>query len=225
MERAAWTREQVQTFLVAAADDRLGAIFRLAISTGVRRGELIGLTWSDVDLGARVLSVRRQVLVRPRSVRNAPRVYLRETTKTRRIRRVRFDEETAAGLRRWKAAQGEERLAFGPAYKADGGLGVEAAWVVTEPDGAVVHPDTLLARFRRLAKAAGVPVIPLHAARHTYAELALAAGVRLDVVSRQLGHSSISTTANVYTHDNDDAAIEAAERVGDVLDALGRGKQ
>ena len=62
------------------------------------------------------------------------------------------------------------------------------------------------------------PQIPLHAARHTYAEIALAAGVRLDVVSRQLGHASISTTANVYTHDTDEAAAEAAELVARTIE-------
>ena len=62
-----------------------------------------------------------------------------------------------------------------------------------------------------------MPVIPLHGVRHTYAELALSSGVRLDVVSRQLGHASISTTAGNYLHDNDQAAAEAAELVARTL--------
>jgi integrase len=106
-------------------------------------------------------------------------VYVRETTKTRRTRRVRFDEATSAALRRWKADQSAERLAFDAAWKEHGGLGVDAAWIVTEPDGAVVHPDTLLRRWKVLVKAAGVTPIGLHGARHSYAELALSAGVRL----------------------------------------------
>ena len=73
------------------------------------------------------------------------------------------------------------------------------------------------ARFQRLARDARIPVIPLHGARHTYAELALSAGIRLDVVSRQLGHASIATTANVYSHDSDAAAEEAAGRTGTFL--------
>lgn len=148
------------------------------------------------------------MLVRPAAPRH---VYIRETTMTRRTRKVRFDEATGAGLRRWKAEQAQERLMFEGAWKTHGGLGVEADWVVTEPDGGVIHPDTLTARWRRLATAAGVRPIPLHSARHSYAELALKAGVRLDVVSRQLGHASISTTGNIYTHDSDEAAAEAAE--------------
>jgi integrase len=203
----AWTRDEVRTVLEATTTDRLGAIWRLVLATGLRRGELLGLQWSDFDAGA--VTVQRQVLVRPTAPR---RVYVRETTKTRRTRKVRFDEVTEAALRRWKVEQTRDQLAFEGAWKTHGGLCVEAEWVVTEPDGGVIHPDTLTARWRRLATAAGVRAIPLHSARHSYAELALDAGVRLDVVSRQLGHASIATTGNVYTHDSDEAAQEAAEK-------------
>ena len=141
------------------------------------------------------------------------------TTKTRRVRRAHVDDSVAVALRSWKVEQATERLAFGPAWRTDGGhrLATEGAWVVTEPNGYIVEPDTLRARFQRLARDAGVPVIPLHGARHTYAELALSSGVRLDVVSRQLGHASISTTANVYSHDSDEAAAEAAKLVARTL--------
>lgn len=85
---------------------------------------------------------------------------------------------------------------------------------MTEADGAIVHPDTLLGRWKKLVKAAGVREIGLHGARHSYAELALGAGVRLDVVSRTLGHASAAFTADQYAHDSDAAATEAAEIVG-----------
>ena len=89
--------------------------------------------------------------------------------------------------------------------------------MVTEANGYIVEPDTLLRRWKALVRSVGVTPITLHGARHSYAELALAGGVRLDVVSRQLGHSSISTTANIYTHDNDDAAEVAAQALGEIL--------
>jgi integrase len=161
--------------------------------------------------------VRRQVLLRPRAVQGARRLFVRFTLKNRRARRVRLDEQTAAELHRWKAAQSSERLAFGPAWKTDGGLGVQAEWIVTEADGTVVHPDTLLGRWKRLVRLAGVPAIPLHGARHSYAELALSSGVRLDVVSRALGHSSSAFTADQYSHDSEEAAAEAADRIGAAL--------
>jgi len=89
--------------------------------------------------------------------------------------------------------------------------------MVTEPDGFVVHPDTLLRRWKALVKTAVTP-ITLHGARHSYAELALGAGVRLDVVSRQLGHASVSTTASNYLHHNDEAAADAAAKVAATLE-------
>jgi integrase len=147
---------------MVAADDRLHAIWRVALATGLRSGELLGLTWDDADEGS--VHVRRQVLLRPRAVQGVRRLFVRSTLKNRRARRVRLDEQTATELRRWKATQSAERLAFGPAWKEDGGLGVQADWIVTEADGTVVHPDTLLGRWKRLVKVAGVPAIPLHGA-------------------------------------------------------------
>lgn len=72
-------------------------------------------------------------------------------------------------------------------------------------------------RSAAASRSAGVTPIGLHGARHSYAELALSSGVRLDVVSRQLGHASIATTANVYAHDSNEAGAEAAERLGEIL--------
>jgi integrase len=219
VERAAWTAEEVGRFLSVAVSNRLAAIWRLALATGLRRGELLGLTWDDLDLDEAVVEVRRQVLVRPRRVTGEQRVFVRSTTKTRRVRRVRFDAATAEGLRSWKAAQAAERLYFGPAWRSDGGVGEDAPWIVTEADGSIVQPDTLLGRWQRLVESAKVPTIPLHGARHSYATLALEAGVRLDVVSTQLGHSNVATTANIYAHVSEAASAEAAEGIGSILDA------
>jgi integrase len=216
VERTAWSTEEVRRFLEVAAEDRLHAVWRLALATSHRRGELLGLAWDDVQEGS--IHVRRQVLVRPRAVRGGRRLFVRESHKNRRWRRVRLDEQTAAEVRRWKAEQNEDRLAFGAGWKTDGGIGVKADWIVTEPDGSLVHPDTLLGRWKRLVKAAGVTPIGLHGARHSYAEIALSAGVRLDVVSRTLGHASASFTADQYSHDSDAAAVEAAEIVGRAIE-------
>jgi integrase len=217
VSRTAWSREETVRFLETAADDRLHAIWRLVLATGLRRGELLGLTWDDIEEGSALIV--RQVLVRPGG--GPLRVYVRETTKSHRSRRVRFDETTGAALRRWKAEQASERLAFGAAWKADGGLGVEAPWIVTEPDGAVVNPDTLLRRWKALVKAAGVTPIGLHGARHTHAELSLSSGTRPDVVQRQLGHASVAITLGVYGHPNDVAAATAAEALGAILGQSG----
>jgi integrase len=138
-----------------------------------------------------------------------------------RTRLVRFDEATAVALRGWKAAQAADKLQFGPAYRNDGGLGVEAPWLVTEPIG-YVAPETFLGRWQRLVKAAGVPAIGIHGARHSFASLSLEAAVRVDIVSGQLGHSNVATTASIYARVSEAAAVEAAEKLGQILEGEAR---
>lgn len=148
--------------------------------------------------------------MRPGRAWDEDRIYVRETTKSRRTRTVNVDEATAAALRRWRVRQVEERVAFGSAY-AEGG------WVVAEADGSLDQPDTLSGRWKRLERLAGVRPTGLHGARHTHATVALAAGARLEVVSRQLGHASIAITADVYDHPDDEAATVAARALGGIL--------
>ena len=204
--REAFTTEEVGALL--AVPDRLHPIWRLFFETGGRRGEVAGLRDEDVD-GCRI-QIRRQRLVRPARSWDQDRVYVRPTTKGRRERTVVVSEEMGAVLRRWKAQRAEERLAFGPAY-------VDESWVCAEADGSPIQPDTLSGRFRALERRAGVPHRGLHACRHTHAELALAGGVRLDVVSKQLGHASVAITADVYGHPDTVALTQAAEQLGALL--------
>jgi integrase len=213
-EREAWTITEARSFLRVAEADRIGAVWRLMLSTGLRRGEGLGLTWDDVDLEARSVRVRRQVLLRGKSAATEARLYVRDTTKGRRPRTIRFDEATRDALKTWKAAQSADRLAFGPAWRSDGGLGHEAPWLVTEPNGKVVHPDTLHDRFVRLVKAAGIRRLVLHGTRHSFATIALAAGVRPDVVSRALGHATVGFTLDVYVHPSGEEELAAADVMG-----------
>ncbi|HXF37592.1 MAG TPA: tyrosine-type recombinase/integrase [Actinomycetota bacterium] len=217
-EREAWTVAEARRFLAVADQDRLAAVWRLMLAAGLRRGEVLGLTWDDLDLDSRSVAVRRQVLLRGRSTRTAPRLYVRQTTKGRRPRTIRFDEATRAALKAWRAAQAGDRLAFGPRWRADGGLGIDAPWVVTEADGKVVHPDTLHDRFLRLVERAGVRRLVLHGTRHSFATIALAAGVRPDVVSRALGHASTGFTLDVYVHPSGEEELAAADVVGAALE-------
>jgi integrase len=209
--REAFTADEVRALL--AVPDRLHPVWRLFFETGGRRGEIAGLTDEDVD-GCRI-QIRRQRLVRPSRSWDQNRIYTRPTTKGRRERTVVVSEDMGALLRRWKAQRAEERLAFGPAYADQG-------WICAEADGSPVQPDTLSARFRVLERQAGVPHRGLHACRHTHAEMALAGGVRLDIVSKQLGHASVAITADVYGHPDEQAREEAARTIGTVLGEGGR---
>jgi len=93
----------------------------------------------------------------------------------------------------------------------------EAIDPLTEPNGYILEPDTLLRRWKALVRAADVTPITLHGARHSYATLALDGGARLDVVSRQLGHASIAITADVCGHPDDETAAVAAQALGEIL--------
>jgi integrase len=183
----AWTKEDVSGFLTSLEGDRLYPVFLLAATTGMRRGELLGLKWGDVDLEA-----SRAALQETRIVIN----HLPTASKPKREdsrRSVPLAPETVAALRAWRARQAEERLAGGPEYAT-------TDFVFTEPKGEPLHPAAVSKAFLSRLRKAGLRRIRLHDVRHTFATLALQAGVPLKVVSEILGHKDITITANLYQH-------------------------
>jgi integrase len=179
----------------------MSAAYVLAATTGLRRGELLGLRWRDLDLGAGRLSVT-QTLV---SVNYAVSFSTPKTAAGRRS--VALDPATVAALRAHRVAVLEERLSLGL------GAPTEDALAFTAIDGTPLHPGQFSDRFDRLVKAAGVPRIRFHDLRHTHATLALRAGVHPKVVSERLGHSTISVTLDTYSHAIPAMQEEAAAKV------------
>jgi integrase len=204
-EMRVWTPSELGRFIAATEHDRLGAVWRLLATTGLRRGELAGLRWSDVDLSAGRLTIRQTMTM----VDGRPQVGTPKSTAG--ARSVALDASTVAALRAWKRRQAEERLAMGAGWQDSAGL------VVTEPDGSPVHPQVLSRRFTATSKRAGLPAIRLHDVRHSYATAALGAGVGVKVLSQRLGHADVGVTLRVYAHvlPGDDEA--AAETVAAVL--------
>jgi integrase len=203
-----WTSDQLAQFLDHVRDDRLYPLWRLAAVTGMRRSEVLGLRWSDVDLDAATVSVAR-ARVRVRSgMHEAAR------TKTGASRVVDLDPVTVAALKRWKAVQNEERLAWGAAYQPSG-------LVFTKEDGSGLHADHVQQRFGRLVKAAGVPTIRFHDLRHTHASLLLAAGTPVLDVSKRIGHASAAMTLNVYGHVVPGQGQKAAATFANLVDGAG----
>lgn len=202
-EMSIWTREELRAFLDGVRGDRLFAAWLLAATTGMRRGELLGLRWSDVDLEAGTVSVRQIRTVARYSV-------LTVAPKTDKgTRTIALDGETAAGLRAHRVAQMEERLLLGPGYRNDEDL------VFTRPDGTPIHPERLSSMFRQLCRRSGLPAVRLHDVRHSYVTALLAAGVPLKVVSQRVGHASPMVTMTIYQHvlpGDDRAAAEAGAR-------------
>lgn len=182
-----WTPDQLGSFLDHHRDHRLSALFHLVALTGMRRGEALGLRWSDLDPGRGLIRVAQQLI----DGKGGPTLGPPKTRSGARV--VPLDEGTVQVLRRHRRQQAAERLVAGPAW-------TESGLCFTGLTGSPLRPDYVTKLFTRLARQAGVPVIRLHDLRHTSASLALAAGIPMKVVSDRLGHSSTSITADLYTH-------------------------
>jgi integrase len=209
-ELVVWTAEEVRRVLRAAEGDDLEALWRLALTTGMRRGEVLGVKWSDLDWEAGALAVQRR-LGRGETARlteDEPK------TPTSR-RRIALDAATLAALKRHRARQAEHRLKLGEAY-------TDRGYVFTGTFGAPLHPNVLYRRFAALIARAGVRPVRFHDLRHTSATLALALGVHPKIVAEPLGHSSIGMTLDLYSHVSADMQRQAAEAIAGALAAAER---
>ena len=186
-EMRVWTGEQLRSFLDYAEEHALYSAFFLAANTGMRRGEVLGLRWKDVDLARSRLSVRQAV------VSVAYEVAISDVKTGSARRTIDLDRRTMAVLRSWRKRQLEERLLVGTGGTYEG-------LVFARPDGRPIHPDFFSQCFDRLVAQAELPRIRLHDLRHTHATLLLQAGQPPKVVSERLGHSTPGFTMTVYQH-------------------------
>jgi integrase len=202
-EMRTWTAEQARQFLRATSGDRSAPIYDLALNTGLRRGELAGLRWADVDFDNAVLRVRRNRVSISNQVHDG-------VPKSGRARVVDLDPATVAMLRAWRVRQLEDRLAWGEAW-------TDSGHVFTREDGTPVHPAAMSAKLKRLIRAAEVPVIRFHDLRHTHATLGLAAGVPVKVMQERLGHATAQITLDLYSHVIPGMGAEAAVKIAGLL--------
>jgi integrase len=199
-----WSVGEARTFLGLVSGDRLSALWTLLLTTGLRRGEALGLKWDDVDFDAGRLAVRRTLV----SVGYKIRWSEPKTAASRRV--VALDPGTVAALRAHRARQNEERLALGVGY-------LDQELVFCDVAGEPLHPDGVTQRFDRLVRNAGLRRIRLHDLRHTAATLMLEEGVALKAVAERLGHSSIRTTSDLYQHVSETMQEDAAAKLGAAL--------
>jgi integrase len=185
VEPKPWTADELQAFLREAADHRLFPAFWISAHTGMRRSELLGLQWRDIDFDHATVSVNRGLLSigyekcesRGKTPRARRRIDLGPTTL-----------DVLSGWRHWRQA-------------AATASGVPLPkWVFSDSDGEPIHPQAFSQAFDRIVARAGVPVIRLHDVRHTHATLLLKERVTPKVVTERLGHARVAFTLETYQH-------------------------
>lgn len=167
--------------------EHLAPLILFAVGTGMRLGEVCGLRWADVDMEAGYLTVRQQAQLQRKEV-----VFQPVKTKAGQDRWVPLAGWVPDALKTWKVQQGRERLISGEAWANDRGL------VFTDALGAPLIPNNVSKTFGRMAERAGLPKVVFHSLRHLAATIMLQNGLPLPVVSRILGHSTITVTADLY---------------------------
>jgi integrase len=197
MEMLTLSQTEAHTLLDAARGDRLEALYRLALATGAREGELLGLRWSDVDLDGGVIRIRRTLLGTPDGL-----AFAEPKTATSR-RAIPIGAATIAALRAHRQRQAEERL---------------SDLVFSNTLGGPVNAGEMLrAAFYPLLRRAGLPRIRFHDLRHTAATLILSGGVHPKIVAERLGHSTPMLTLTVYSHVTPTMQRAAADELDAVL--------
>jgi integrase len=206
-EMKVWTGDQLRTFSRHVSTHRWAGIWSLMATTGMRRGEVLGLRWSDVDLDAATVTIRST------RVRFGTTITTSTPKTARGNRTISIGPSVVAGLKAWRKTQNADRLLMGAGWQ-----NTTSNLVVTIADGTAPNPEAFSNLFGDLARAAELPIIRLHDVRHSYATAALAAGVPVKVVSQRLGHADVGVTLKIYAHvmpgDDEDAAVRADALLG-----------
>jgi integrase len=186
IEGRAWTDDQLRQFLRTAAGHRFFPILWLTAMTGMRRNEVLGLKWPDIDFKKKRVALNRGIV--------AVGYELHQTRgKTRTARRnIDLDDTTLTVLAGWRSFQAAEFAAVG--------IDNVEEWVFTDGDGNPIHPHALYQAFRRIVANADVPPLRFHDVRHTHGSLLIKEGVPVKVVSERLGHAHIAHTIQTYQH-------------------------
>ena len=197
---------QAHQFLTAARGDPLEALYVLALTAGLRQGELLALKWSNTELDRRSISVRATLS------RTKAGLTFGET-KSGKARHVSIGQLAVEALHRHRIAQNKERLRLGPVWE-DNDL------VFPNRVGRPLEARNLLSRsFAPLLARSGVPKIRFHDLRHTAATLLLGQGIHPKIVSEMLGHSQIAVTLNLYSHVTPTMQRQAADTMDALLEA------
>jgi integrase len=185
-EGASLTEDELRQLMRTAAGHRLFPLYWLTAMTGMRRNEVLGLKWPDIDFTKKRLHLNRGLVAVGYEVHET-----RGKTKTAR-RTISLDDTTLTILAGWRALQAAQFTAVG--------ISNEETWVFTDGDGQTVHPHAVYETFVRIVHNAGLPPIRFHDLRHTHGSLLIKDGIPVKVVSERLGHANIAFTMQTYQH-------------------------
>jgi len=208
-----FTNDEIEIIKKSLQDHRLEALILLALGTGLRQGELLGLKWDNLDIDYKEIQVK--LASKSVTIINADETRKFETReqplKTKNsARTVPIPSSLVPILKKHKVNQKAEKLHIGSLYNENG-------YVFVTATGNLMNARNLLRAYERILKKAGVPYRRFHALRHTYSTKLFERGVPLKTVQILLGHSDISVTANIYTHVMPEKKIDAAEKINDLF--------
>ncbi len=203
-EMNVWTIEQANTFLEQTRESRYHIVFYLAIYTGMRRGEILGLSWSDINFEKKYIHIKKSLYKSKSGFQ-----WMEPKTKSSQ-RFIYMDDDLMKELRRHQLKQKEEKMKNRTVYQ-DKGL------VFAKPDGDFTTPNTVNGVFRWWVKKTDMPEIRFHDLRHTHATILLEMGVNPKVVSERLGHANIQTTLDVYSHVSDHMKQDLSEKFSEKM--------
>lgn len=198
------TKTEVDRMLLALKDSNIFVPILLAVGLGLRRGEVLGLQWEDVDFENKRISIKRSLLPGMNG-------YYFSDLKTAKSKRVlTVPQNIMDYLKREKKRHAENKLFFGGGYK-------DINMVCCNEDGSPISPASLNHRFSAFLKKNNIPHLRIHDLRHTNASLMLKQGISMKVASDRLGHTTIGITMDLYTHVDDELQQDAAERLNKII--------
>jgi integrase len=203
-EFTVFTEEQARSFLAATKDHPYEALFYLALTTGLRKGELLGLMWADVDWKKSTLRIERQL----QQANRRPAELVPTKTKSGR-RRIKLGKVTLAKLKEHRQRQETQKALAGNDWKENGML-------FTTSIGTFMNQSKVSKEFKQLLKTAGLPDMRFHDLRHTSLSILLDYGTPVNTVQRRAGHSKASVTTDIYGHmmsHSQDAAAKKIEKI------------
>jgi integrase len=204
-EKITWTVDEVNRFLNLIKNSSMEIPYLLAIFTGMRRGEVLGLKWDDVDFENKKIRIKRSLCF----VSGKGLIFKEPKTKKSK-RQISISQHVVNVLKKHKQKQEFQKEKLGVQYQ-DNNL------IVCTDDGKPLDPRNLLRQFYRLIEEANVPRISFHDLRHTHATILMQQGENPKVVSERLGHSRVGITLDLYSHVSDDLQEQAAEKFENAL--------